>query len=247
MVMSIAKELGAVYFISLKDIKSYYFKPPNISWGIIFPVAMALAFYLRNPVGMVDLIPGLLGMTILFGATSMEAVVITFERRLGSFERLLLAPVSLEGVLMGKIAGGAFFGFIVSSAVLVASLFFFSFPNFNLLFLIPSLILSALAFSAMGAFISVAVKEVFEAQTLANLFRFPMIFLSGVFIPIETLPLPIQVISYFLPLTYSVESLRMALLVSRSTIPYWVSIFVLMIFSLALYWMSVRVLRKRLG
>jgi ABC-2 type transport system permease protein len=247
MVMSIAKELGAVYFISLKDIKSYYFKPPNISWGIIFPVAMALAFYLRNPVGMVDLIPGLLGMTILFGATSMEAVVITFERRLGSFERLLLAPVSLEGVLMGKIAGGAFFGFIVSSAVLVASLFFFSFPNFNLLFLIPSLILSALAFSAMGAFISVAVKEVFEAQTLANLFRFPMIFLSGVFIPIETLPLPIQVISYFLPLTYSVESLRMALLVSRSAVPYWVSIFVLMIFSLALYWISVRVLRKRLG
>jgi ABC-2 type transport system permease protein len=247
MVMSIAKELRAVYFISLKDIKSYYFKPPNISWGIIFPVAMALAFYLRNPVGMVDLIPGLLGMTILFGATSMEAVVITFERRLGSFERLLLAPVSLEGVLMGKIAGGAFFGFIVSSAVLVASLFFFSFPNFNLLFLIPSLILSALAFSAMGAFISVAVKEVFEAQTLANLFRFPMIFLSGVFIPIETLPLPIQVISYFLPLTYSVESLRMALLVSRSAVPYWVSIFVLMIFSLALYWISVRVLRKRLG
>ena len=247
MVMSIAKELGAVYFISLKDIKSYYFKPPNISWGIIFPVAMALAFYLRNPVGMVDLIPGLLGMTILFGATSMEAVVITFERRLGSFERLLLAPVSLEGVLMGKIAGGTFFGFIVSSAVLVASLFFFSFPNFNLLFLIPSLILSALAFAAMGAFISVAVKEVFEAQTLANLFRFPMIFLSGVFIPIETLPLPIQVISYFLPLTYSVESLRMALLVSRSAVPYWVSIFVLMIFSLALYWISVRVLRKRLG
>ncbi len=245
--MSIAKELWAVYFISLKDIKSYYFKPPNISWGIIFPMAMALAFYLRNSVGMVDLIPGLLGMTILFGATSMEAVVITFERRLGSFERLLLAPVSLEGVLMGKIAGGAFFGFIVSSAVLVASLFFFSFPNFNLLFLIPSLILSVLAFSAMGAFISVAVKEVFEAQTLANLFRFPMIFLIGVFIPIETLPLPIQVISYFLPLTYSVESLRMALLVSRSAVPYWVSIFVLMIFSLALYWMSVRVLRKRLG
>ena len=202
----ISNELKAIYFISLKDIKSYYFKPPNISWGIIFPVAMALAFYLRNPIGMIDLIPGLLGMTILFGATSMEAVVITFERRLGSFERLLLAPVSLEGVLAGKILGGAFFGFVVSSAMLIVSLFFFSFPRFNLFFLILSLILSALVFSTLGAFVSVAVKEVFEAQTLANLFRFPMIFLSGVFIPIVTLPLPVQIISYFLPLTYSVES-----------------------------------------
>jgi ABC-2 type transport system permease protein len=91
------------------------------------------------------------------------------------------------------------------------------------------------------------VKEVFEAQTLANLFRFPMIFLSGVFIPIVTLPLPVQIISYFLPLTYSAESLRKSLLTSHNIIPYWVSILVLAVFSFGLYWMSVRILRKRLG
>jgi ABC-2 type transport system permease protein len=96
-------------------------------------------------------------------------------------------------------------------------------------------------------FISVAVKEVFEAQTLANLFRFPMIFLSGVFIPIETLPLPVRVISYLLPLTYSAESLRNSLLIPRNIIPYWVSIFILAAFSLVLYWLSVRVLKRRLG
>jgi ABC-2 type transport system permease protein len=166
---------------------------------------------------------------------------------LGSFERLLLAPVSLEGVLAGKILGGAFFGFVVSSAMLIVSLFFFSFPRFNLFFLIPSLILSALAFSALGAFISVAVKEVFEAQTLANLFRFPMIFLSGVFIPIVTLPLPVQIISYFLPLTYSVESLRNSLLSSQAFIPFWISLLILIAFSSFLYLASVRVLKKRLG
>lgn len=245
--MNLSPELRAIYFISLKDIKSYYFKPPNLSWGIIFPLAMTFAFYLRNPKGMIDLIPGLLGMTILFGSTSMEAVVITFERRLGSLERLLLAPVSLQGVLAGKILGGAFFGFVVSSAMLIVSLFFFSFPRFNLFFLIPSFVLSALAFSALGAFISVAVKEVFEAQTLANLFRFPMIFLSGVFIPIVTLPLPVQIVSYFLPLTYSVESLRKSLLFSRNAIPYWVSILILAAFSLALFSCSVKILKKRLG
>jgi ABC-2 type transport system permease protein len=245
--MILSKELKAIYFIGLKDIKSYYFKPPNISWGIIFPLAMTLAFYLRNPRGMIDLIPGLLGMTALFGATSMEAVVITFERRLGSFERLLLAPVSLEGVLLGKIVGGAFFGLIISVAVLIVSLFFFTFSHFNLMFLIPSLVLSSLAFSVLGAFVSVAVKEVFEAQTLANLFRFPMIFLSGVFIPIQTLPIPVRVISYLLPLTYSVESLRNSLLASQHSIPFWFSLLILVVFSSFLYWASVRVLRKRLS
>jgi ABC-2 type transport system permease protein len=74
-----------------------------------------------------------------------------------------------------------------------------------------------------------------------------MIFLSGVFIPVETLPLPVQVVSYFLPLTYSAESLRNSLLIPRNIIPYWVSVCILAAFSLALYWMSVKILRKRLG
>ncbi len=243
----IVKELKAIYFIGLKDIKSYYFKPPNISWGILFPLTMAFAFYLRNPGGMIDLIPGLLGMSLLFGATSMEAVVITFERRLGSFERLLLAPVSLEGVLAGKILGGAFFGFLISFAIFVVSLFFFSFSDLNAFLLFSSLILSSIAFSTLGGFISVAVKEVFEAQTLANLFRFPMIFLSGVFIPIESLPNSVQIVSYLLPLTYSVKLLRNSLLPSNSAINYWVSFLILATFSSVLFVMSARVLRKRLG
>lgn len=243
----IMKELKAIYFIGLKDIKSYYFKPPNISWGILFPLTMALAFYLRNPRGMMDLIPGLLGMSLLFGATSMEAVVITFERRLGSFERLLLAPVSLEVVLAGKILGGAFFGFVISLAIFVVSLFFFSFSDLNLFLLFSAIILSSIAFSALGGFISVAVKEVFEAQTLANFFRFPMIFLNGVFIPIESLPKSVQIVSYLLPLTYSVELLRNSLLPSNSAINYWVFFLILATFSSVLFGMSARVLRKRLG
>jgi len=245
--MMVVNELKAIYFIGLKDIKSYYFKPPNISWGILFPLAMALAFYLRNPTGMIDLVPGLLGMTLLFGATSMEAVVITFERRLGSFERLLLAPVSLEGVLMGKLLGGAFFGFIIALAIFILSLVFFSFPKLNPFLLFSSLVLSSIAFSGLGGFVSVAVKEVFEAQTLANLFRFPMIFLSGVFIPIETLPKPIQFISYLLPLTYSVECLRNSLFSYRYSIPVWISLLILFLFSSFFYSVSTSVLRKRLG
>ena len=54
----------------------------------------------------------------------------------------------------------------------------------NWLLLILVLLLSSAAFSALGAFVSVAVREVFEAQTLANFVRFPMMFLGGVFVPL---------------------------------------------------------------
>ena len=88
------EEIEGILAILEKDLKAYYFKPPNISWGILFPVVLALSFSLRNPNGLIDLSPGLIAMAALFGTTSMEAIVITFEKRVGALERLQLAPIN---------------------------------------------------------------------------------------------------------------------------------------------------------
>jgi ABC-2 type transport system permease protein len=204
-------DLRGMFYIALKDMKAYYFKPPNISWGILFPFAFVLAFAIRNPVDVRSLIPGLLALTILFSTSSMEATVIVFERRIGSLERLLLAPLRLPALLAGKLLGGMTFGLTVTLVVLVVSLAVFDAAGINWLMLFLALLLSATAFSGLGAFVSVAVREVFEAQTLANFIRFPMMFLSGVFVPLASMPAWLQVIARLLPLTYSVEALRVAL------------------------------------
>src|SRR3989304_6530351 len=99
-------DLRGMFYIALKDLKAYYFKPPNISWGILFPFAFILAFAIRNPGDLRSLIPGLLALTVLFGTSSMEAIVIVLERRIGSLERLLLAPVRLPALLAGQLRGG---------------------------------------------------------------------------------------------------------------------------------------------
>ena len=207
----LADNLRGMFYIALKDLRAYYFKPPNISWGILFPFAFVLAFAIRNPGETGELVPGLLGLTMLFGTSSMEAIVIVFERRIGSLERLMLAPISLAALLGGKLLGGMAFGLTVTGVVLAVALAVFGAAGVNWLLLILALLLSAAAFSAMGAFISVAVREVFEAQTLANFFRFPMMFLGGVFVPLAAMPPALRVIARLLPLTYAVEALRIAL------------------------------------
>jgi len=207
----LADDLRGMFYIALKDLKAYYFKPPNISWGIMFPFAFIFAFAIRNPGDLRALVPGLLALTILFGTSSMEAIVIVFERRIGSLERLMLAPVRLPALLAGKLLGGMTFGLTVTLVVLVVSLAVFGAAGTNWLMLFLALLLSATAFSAMGAFVSVAVREIFEAQTLANFIRFPMMFLGGVFVPLGSMPVWLQILARFLPLTYSVEALRFAL------------------------------------
>ena len=212
----IKEELEGVWHILLKDLKAYYFKPPNISWGILFPLVLALAFTLRNPEGLADLAPGLVAMAALFGTTSMEAIVITFEKRIGALERLMLAPVSLIAILLGKVLGGAVFGIIISTVMTFISILFLDMTIIHPLLFIANLLLTVLAHSALGALVAVSVREVFEAQTLSNYFRFPMVFLCGVFLPVEAMPLPIQVAAHFLPLTYTVDAFRQTLLFSPS-------------------------------
>jgi ABC-2 type transport system permease protein len=211
--------LRSMYYIALKDMRTYYLKPPAISWGLVFPVVWILAFYLRNPRSFEELIPGLIAMTILFSTTAAEAVVINFELRIGSLERLLTAPVSFSGVLLGKILGGAIFGLIMTTAVTAISISVFGIhPHVG--YLVLFVILSVVTFSALGAMISVSVKEVFEAQTLLNLPRFIMVFVSGVIYPVTTMPTGLQYFARVLPLTYTVSGIRQSLESNLSTAPF---------------------------
>lgn len=241
----LADDLRGMYYIALKDLRAYYFKPPNISWGILLPFAFVLAFAIRNPDDLRELVPGLLALTLLFGTSSMEAIVIVFERRIGSLERLLLAPVRLPALLAGKLLGGMVFGLTVTLVVLGIMLAVFGVSGVNWLLLILALLLSAAAFSALGALVSVAVKEVFEAQTLANFVRFPMMFLGGVFVPVAALPLGLQILARALPLTYTVEALRAALGIGTAEHAI-LDLSVLAGFAVILFALAVRILGRRL-
>lgn len=206
----IRDDLRGMVGVMWKDLRAYYLKPPNISWGILFPLAFVLAFAIRDG-NLARLAPGLLGLTLLFAATSMEAIVITFERRVGALERLMLAPMRLPALVAGKVLGGVAFGLVMGIVVLVGVLVAFGAGGANGWLLAAAMILGTAAFSAMGALVSVAVREVFEAQTLANVLRFPMMFLGGVFVPLSELPAWLQVVARLLPLTYAVEALDLAL------------------------------------
>ena len=241
----ILEELESIWYIILKDLRAYYFKPPNISWGILFPLVLALAFTLRNPLELAELSPGLIAMAALFGTTSMEAIVVTFEKRVGALERLILAPISLKAILIGKILSGAIFGLMTAGAMTLISLGFMGAHITSPILFAVSLFLTVLALSALGALIAVSVREVFEAQTLSNYFRFPMIFLCGVFLPIEAMPIPLQAIAHILPLTYSVDALRQTSmgLVSFRLL---VDITALVLFLLAFLILATRLLKKSL-
>ena len=174
----------AFWNILLKDMRTYYLKPPNISWGILFPLAWTGMFFIKSGSGLESipmLLPGVVAISILFGTTSTLAVTVTFERKNRSFERLLLSPIPLELLMLAKTSGAILFGVVNAFVPVVMASFFMDLSQIAWRAFVPAIFLIAVASTFQGLFIAVAVSEMFETQTFSNFFRFPMIFLCGLF------------------------------------------------------------------
>jgi len=74
--------------------------------------------------------------------------------------------------------------------------------------LIPFLILGPMLFSSLGMLVGTVTKSVETASVLGNIITFPMMFLSGTFFPIATMPVYLQNFAHVLPLFYIVEGLN---------------------------------------
>ena len=236
----------AFWNILMKDMRNYYLKPPNISWGLVFPVAWTLMFFLKSPtkVDVREPLPGVMSLSVLFGTTSMLAVTMTFERRSRSFERLLLAPLDLNFLMLAKTSGAILFGLVNAFVPVLFASFLTSLSDIRWLPVLGAVFLIAVTSTLLGLFIAVSVKEIFEAQTFSNFFRFPMIFLCGLFIPLQTLPLFLRPLSYILPLTYGADILKSSIN-QNGQLGLLVNFTILLGFSVALFALSMRNVKRK--
>lgn len=237
----------AFWNILLKDIRSYYLKPPNISWGLMFPLLWIAMFFIRSGLGiekLPDLLPGLVALSILFGTTSVLSVTVTFEKKGRSFERLLLAPISLKLLMLAKTSGAILFGTINALVPLCVAMFLTDLSGLQWHVFLPAIVLIAISSTFLGLFIAVSVKEVFEAQTFSNFFRFPMIFLCGLFFPITSLPAFLRPLSYIFPLTYGADILRGAM-TGSNLLPFALDFAALSVFCAGLFFLSLRNINQK--
>jgi ABC-2 type transport system permease protein len=190
------------------------------------------------------LLPGVMAVSVLFGTTSLLAVTVTFEKRGRSFERLLLAPIPLELLMLAKTSGAILFGVANAFVPVVMAAFLTNLSGVAWGTLVPAVVLIAVSSTFLGLFIAVSVSEVFEAQTFSNFFRFPMLFLCGLFFPIERIPIWLRPLSYVLPLTYGADVLH-ASIRQTGQMPLALDFGLLAAFCAVLFAVSLRNIRRK--
>jgi ABC-2 type transport system permease protein len=197
--------------IAKKDARIYYFKPQIFGFGILIPAFVYLSFSLGREIPPDLLVPGLVGMVSLFGASSVEAISIAMERQTETYELLQTAPVSTAGIVFGKSLAGSAFGIALSLLTALGSALLSHSQIMSPLLFVTGVVLGSFVFSALGILIAATARDMPTANISLTALRLPMIFIGGVFVPIHALPPWLSLISYLTPLTYVVDALREAM------------------------------------
>jgi ABC-2 type transport system permease protein len=182
----------------------YYTKPPVLMFGFLFPLFMFLAFYLGRSADLHTLFPGLAAMFVFFVASSVGPLITPWEKRAGTYERLLSFPVTVNTLILGDVVAGMLYGIIINVIILAAGTAAFGYAvSLSGVFLIAiSLLLGAFCFSALGVLLaSPASTNPSNVMMLSSLVRFPLIFISGIFVPIASLQGVARVVVYCSPIT----------------------------------------------
>ena len=208
----IRRQAHAAYVIAKKDAIIYYLKPPVISFGIIFPLFFYMAFAAGRNVPAQAMVPGIIAMALFFTASAVGPLVTPWERQARTYERLVTSPASLWAILIGDASAGALFGVVLSLIPLILGWLLAGATIVAPLSFCAGIILGAAAFSALGVLMAARASDTpSEIMMLSNLVRLPLIFISGVFIPLAEMPAWGQRLAPLSPLSYASDLIRAGL------------------------------------
>jgi ABC-2 type transport system permease protein len=166
---------------------------------------------LYNPdlLGSYNIVPGLIAMILFQTATSLTALAIVKERERGTIEQLIVTPIRNWELVVAKIIPYIIVSFANTILIMAIGTFLFGVPLRGSLLLLFSLVgLYLLPTLGLGLLISTAARTQQQAQLMTMPIMLPSMMLSGVFFPISSLPVFLQVIGNLLPLTYFVYIMR---------------------------------------
>lgn len=205
-------DLGPILAIMKKDMRIYYIRPGTIMFGILFPVFLFISFALGRDLPVEVLVPALTAMAMFFGSSSTGAMAIPTERRTRTYERLLVAPVPPISILIGETLGGFVFGAAFAAVPIGIGLLWFGMGIASAPVLLLAVLLSSFAFSAMGImFAAIPTENPGDVMMALNFVRLPLLFVSGVFIPLKDAGPLGTALATASPLTYANDLLRWAI------------------------------------
>ena len=148
-------------------------------------------------------IPSLVALLSMLACLVVVTQSISRERELGTFDQLLVSPLSTFEILVGKTIPGILIGMVEGAVLLGIGILIFQVPfTGSLLLFFLTQFVFVCAISGAGLFISTFPSTQQQAMLGSFIFMLPSTLLSGFATPIENMPHWMQPITYLIPMRY---------------------------------------------
>jgi ABC-2 type transport system permease protein len=198
-----------------------------------------------NPTYFDFIAPGIMAMTVMMSVMTGLPVAISQEKEIGTMDGMMVAPINRLSIILGKTLGQTARGLIQGIIILILAVGLFGVAiQGSILLVFALLLLGVFSFVGLGIVITSFTKDQETAQMLMMTLMFPMMFLSGVFFPIQQMPWYMQDISKILPLTYASDSLRRVMVLGAGIPQISTDLIVLIVFGAVMIAIAVPVFRR---
>ena len=184
-------------------------------------------------------VPGILGMTILFSSI-FSTMSVVWDREFGFLREMLVAPVPRTAIVMGKLLSGTMLSLFQASLLLflVAPFLGIEITIKGAVLMIFYMALLSFAITSLGLFIAAHLTSLEGFNVIMNFIVLPMFFLSGALYPISSMPQYVKYFTYINPMSYGVDSFRHVLTVGGeklgSELNLYIDIVFLLVFTLVM-------------
>ena len=201
-----------------------------------------------NPSYFEFLAPGMMMMVVMFSVMTGLPRAISHEKELGTFDGILAAPTSRFSIILGKTIAQSVRGVIQGAVVMVLALLLFGVTiNGSVVLAVLLLLLGVFSFIGIGITITSVAADEETAQTFMMVLQFPMMFLSGVFFPIQQMPWYMQYVAKALPLTYATQAMRKVVVLGAGIGDILSEVVVLLVFGIVLLIVSIPLFKRAMA
>jgi len=189
--------------------------------------------------------PGIMAMTVMMSVMTGLPAAISHEKEVGTLDGMMAAPINRLAIILGKTLAQMARGMLQGILILTLAVALFGVTiHGSILLVFALLILGVFSFVGLGVVITSFAKDQETAMMLMTTLIFPMLFLSGVFFPIQQMPWYMQSISKVLPLTYIASALRKVMVLGADVPAITTELAVLIVFGVIMTTIAVPVFKR---
>ncbi|MBS0418876.1 MAG: ABC transporter permease [Proteobacteria bacterium] len=154
------------------------------------------------------IVPGLIMLSILTESVSNASFGIYMPKFSGTIYEILSAPIATGEIVAGYIGAAATKSVILGTIILITARLFVDFHIAHPVWMVASLVLTAITFSFFGFLIGIWADGWEKLQIIPLMVVTPLTFLGGSFYSITMLPPFWQKVALFNPIVYLISGFR---------------------------------------